>query len=65
MMNIELFLCALGLAVFMEGLFYAACAKKLPEMFLFMSAQRPARLRLGGFSAMLAGLALIALARLG
>lgn len=63
-MNIELFFCALGLAVFMEGVFYAACAKKLPGMFLFMAAQAPSTLRLGGIIAMLAGLGIIALTRL-
>lgn len=63
-MDFELFFCALGLAIFMEGIFYAACAKKLPGMFLFMAAQRPSALRLGGFIAMLAGLGIIALTRL-
>lgn len=63
-MNLELFFCALGLAVFLEGLFYAICAAKLPAMFSFMAAQRPAALRAGGFIAMLAGIGLIALIRL-
>ena len=63
-MNIELFVCALGLAIFMEGLFYAVCAKKLSGIFLYMAAQRPSTLRAGGIIAMLAGLAAIALVRL-
>lgn len=63
-MNLELFFCALGLAVFMEGLFYAVCASRLPAMFSFMATQRPATLRAGGLIAMLAGLGLIALIRL-
>lgn len=63
-MNLELFFCALGLALFLEGLFYAICATKLPSMFSFMAAQRPSALRAGGFVAMLAGIGLIALIRL-
>ena len=63
-MNLELFFCALGLAIFMEGVFYAACANKLPGLFIYMAAQRPSSLRLGGVIAMLAGLGVIALTRL-
>lgn len=63
-MNLELLLCAIGLALFMEGLFYASCAKKLPQILLFMAAQPPSSLRLGGIIAMLAGLGLIAVVRL-
>lgn len=63
-MNFELFFCALGLAIFMEGLFYTIFARKLPNLFLYMAEQNPSLLRRGGVIAILAGVAVIALARL-
>ena len=62
-MNFKLFLYAFGLAIFMEGFFYAVFAKKLPAMFLYMAGQGSSLLRKGGLIAMLAGVAVIALAK--
>lgn len=62
--NLDLLLCALGLAFFMEGMFYSLFSKKLPDFFKRMSGESPVAFRKFGIIAMLAGLLLIGTTRI-
>jgi len=59
----EIFLCALGIALILEGLPYFLMPEKLKEYFTRMQALPSNNLRVVGFIAMLVGLALIYWAR--
>ncbi|WP_027186298.1 DUF2065 domain-containing protein [Desulfovibrio inopinatus] len=57
------FLTALGLAFILEGLPYFVAAEKMPKILKMMSERPPSALRGVGISAIVAGLAVIYLAR--
>jgi uncharacterized protein len=59
----NLLLCALGLALVLEGTPYFLWSEKMPEFLRFLAERPPSQLRMFGLAAMLAGLFLLALGR--
>ncbi len=59
-----LFLAALGLMFFLEGLLYFVGARHLRPFFLKLAETEPDRLRLYGLGGMLAGTTCVALVRM-
>ena len=64
-MNFDLsfFLCALGLALVLEGLPYFLWAEKMPSILAMLSQQSPSGLRRMGSLALMAGIVLVFLGR--
>jgi len=61
----KLLLTGLGLAFILEGLPYFLAAEKMPAVLRILAERQPRELRTLGFSAMLAGLALLFVLRSG
>jgi uncharacterized protein len=61
----KLLLTGLGLAFILEGLPYFLAAEKMPAVLRILAERQPRELRTLGFSAMLAGLALLFFLRSG
>ena len=59
----NLLLCALGLALILEGMPYFLCSEKMPEFLRFLSERPPSLLRKLGLGAIIIGLVLVLLAR--
>ncbi|SKA80289.1 DUF2065 domain-containing protein [Desulfobaculum bizertense] len=59
----KLFLTAMGLALVMEGVFYALAAPKLPSLFKMMAERSSAEIRIMGLMTALIGLLVVWLVR--
>lgn len=58
-----LLLCALGLALILEGMPYFLWSEKMPEFLRYLAERPPSVLRRLGLAAIIAGLALVMLGR--
>lgn len=62
-MDWEMFLSALGLALFMEGVFYTLVAGRLKSLVVALLQQPAASIRLAGLTTAVIGVAIVWLAR--